>query len=231
MKSTSAYPSDGLNRQSSFSFECGRCSHCCADKKIQVNPYEVARLAENFKISTTEFLLSYTADGVYLAATSNGRCVFLEEKGCSVHPDRPLVCRLYPLGRHISADGNETFIFSSLHPQCRGNQSITQTIEEYIAGQGVHNYLKASEIYRAFLKKLVEELGKDKEFPLPKWITVTPGADLQAPFPRLLDPDWVIENVAEKKIAILDPWQKMMLHIRTVEACLLNHNNQFGGDV
>jgi uncharacterized protein len=226
MKFNSAYQSDGLNRQSSFSFECGRCSQCCTDKKIQVNPYEVARLAANLKISTTEFLLSFTADGVYLAAQKNGRCVFLEENGCAVHPDRPLVCRLYPLGRHLNRGGEESFVYSNLHPQCRGSWSKTQTIEEYITNQGVHEFIKASEFYRSLLKAIIEELGKEKELRLPNWVSVSPGADLQVSFPHLLDPDWVLENIVETKEPVSDPWQKMMLHVRAVENWLMNHNNK-----
>ena len=39
----SAYQPQGLNRQSLLSFKCGRCSQCCTSKKIQVNPYEIAK--------------------------------------------------------------------------------------------------------------------------------------------------------------------------------------------
>lgn len=219
----SAYQTQGLNRQSLFSFECDRCSQCCMDKKIQVNPYEIARLAANLQISTSEFLLSFTADGVYLGAKSDGPCVFLEENGCAVHPDRPLVCRLYPLGRRISADGDESFILSSLQPQCRGIWSDTQTIEVYMTGQGVHDFLRAAEIYRSLLKKIVKELGKKKEFFLPEWISVSPGSDLTVSYPPLLDPDWAIGNIMEANIGHTDPWQKMMLHVQIVEEWLNNH--------
>jgi uncharacterized protein len=226
----SAYQPQGLNRQSLLSFKCGRCSQCCSEKKIQVNPYEVARLAANLKISTTEFLLSFTSDGVYLAAKSNGKCVFLEENGCSVHPDRPLVCRLYPIGRHLTSDGEESFILSTLHPQCRGTWSKTQTIEEYMTGQGVHEFLNAGGIYRSLLKILVEALAKEKDFPIPKWSSVKAGADLQVSFPQLLDPDWVIDNDdCGEKSAHLDPWEKMMCHVRAVGKWLNNHNNKEAG--
>jgi uncharacterized protein len=224
MAAFSQDPSPVLNRQSVFSFECGRCSQCCTNKKIQINPYEVARLAANLKVSTTEFLLSFTTDGVYLAATSNGKCVFLEENGCSVHPDRPLVCRLYPLGRLLTSGGEESFVLSTLHPQCRGTWSKTQTIEEYMTGQGVHEFLNAGGIYRSLLKTLVEALGKEKDFPIPKWSSVKAGADLQVSFPHLLDPDWVLKNMMEPKKVISDPWHKMISHVGAIENWLMNLN-------
>jgi uncharacterized protein len=219
-------PSRRLNRQSLFSFECGRCSLCCSFKKIQVNPYEIARLAANLKITTSDVIRSNTSEGVYLKTRDDGQCVFLESGGCSVHPDRPLVCRLYPLGRRLSKHGEESFIYSNLHPECRGTVSYNQTIEEYMTGQGAHEFLYAGENYRTLLKQLVEVLGEEKEFPLPDWISVSPGADMQVSFPRLLDPDWVIENVAEITKEIRDPWQKMKVHIRTIEDWIINRNHK-----
>ena len=50
-----------LDSQASFSFSCRCCLHCCRSKKIQVNPFEIARLARNLGISTTECMALYTA--------------------------------------------------------------------------------------------------------------------------------------------------------------------------
>jgi hypothetical protein len=47
-------------RESTFSYSCHSCCRCCYDKTIRVNPYEVARLAQNQAITTTEFLARYT---------------------------------------------------------------------------------------------------------------------------------------------------------------------------
>ena len=87
-------------RDSAFSYACHACSRCCHDKIIHVNPYEVGRLAQNLNLSTTEVLSRYTtANGDNFKQTEQGACVFLTGQGCGVHADRPLVCRLYPLGR------------------------------------------------------------------------------------------------------------------------------------
>ena len=40
-------------------------------KKIQVNPYEIARLAGNLGISTTEFIVRYTVEKGAANKTSN----------------------------------------------------------------------------------------------------------------------------------------------------------------
>jgi Fe-S-cluster containining protein len=88
-------------RAEAFGYVCHRCLKCCQHKLIQLNPYEIARLARNRGMTTSEFRSAWTMDGVglYLAQTKSGTCVFLGGDGCTVHPDRPLVCRLYPLGR------------------------------------------------------------------------------------------------------------------------------------
>src|SRR5215470_9862277 len=101
----------GSPRSEAFDYVCRRCLKCCHHQRIQLNPYELARLARNLGLTTTEFRAAWTehGDGLALRQTETGACVFLGSEGCTVHPDRPLVCRLYPLGRHVSADGSEAF--------------------------------------------------------------------------------------------------------------------------
>src|ERR1700752_4896509 len=104
-------PSDGEPQSQVFGYKCHRCMRCCYDKRIQINPYESARLARNLGQTTTEFRSAWTEDGAgtVLKQTDTGACIFLGNDGCTVHPDRPLVCRLYPLGRRVRADGSESF--------------------------------------------------------------------------------------------------------------------------
>jgi Fe-S-cluster containining protein len=110
-------------RDSPFSYDCHACRRCCHDKVIRLNPYEVARLAQNRGISTTVFLAQYTgAQGTVLKQVDHGACVFLTPEGCGVHADRPLVCRLYPLGRHVTSERGEDFV-SCNHIQ-RGKASM-----------------------------------------------------------------------------------------------------------
>ena len=136
-------------RSETFGYICRRCSKCCYDKTIQVNPYEVARLARKLGQTTTEFRNVWTREGAgtLLSQTENGACVFLGNDGCTVHSDRPLVCRIYPLGRHLSADGKEWFTHVTPHPQSAGEYSRKGTIADYIAAQGAEPFLQAAEEY------------------------------------------------------------------------------------
>ena len=126
----------GLTRQSPFGFACSRCLGCCRFKKIQLNPYEIARLADNRDMTTTAFIGQYTTGGTILQTNTEGTCVFLDAEGCAVHPDRPLVCRLYPLGRFVDYLGVETFAQIPLEEGCQGVLHENGTVTQYLEEQG-----------------------------------------------------------------------------------------------
>ena len=136
-------------RSESFGYVCHRCMKCCHHKRIQINPYEIARLARNRGLTTSEFRAAWTEDGagLVLGQTESGACVFLGSEGCTVHPDRPLVCRLYPLGRQVSADGAESFSPVEPHPQSRGEYTRSGTIAEFLVTQDAYPFMRAADDY------------------------------------------------------------------------------------
>ncbi|MEW6598618.1 MAG: YkgJ family cysteine cluster protein [Pseudomonadota bacterium] len=140
-------------RDQVFGYECRRCLRCCRHKRIQLNPYEVARLARARGLSTTELRARHTVEGrgVELAQAANGDCVFLGPGGCTVHPDRPLVCRLYPLGRFVGFDGQETFRRARPHPESAGVYHDRSTIADFLADQQVEAFTAAADAYMAWL--------------------------------------------------------------------------------
>jgi uncharacterized protein len=149
-------------RREAFDYACRRCLKCCDHKRIQLNPYEIARLARNRGLTTTEFRAAWTEDGagVALRQTETGACVFLGSEGCTVHPDRPLVCRLYPLGRHVSADGSEAFSRIEPHPQSRGVFMDTGTIAGFLEAQGAGAFMQAADAYFFWLCDAHEHLSE-----------------------------------------------------------------------
>jgi hypothetical protein len=148
-----------LERDSSFAYACARCSRCCSGKRIPLDPYEVARLGELLGVSTTEVLARFTTDGGALLAVREDRsCVFLGEQGCTVHPARPLACRLYPLGRRVSPGQGERFAAVEPDPGCQGSYQGRGTIADYLAEQETRPYLAMADRYRAVLEELVAAL-------------------------------------------------------------------------
>jgi hypothetical protein len=148
-------------RRERFGYVCRRCLRCCHHRHIQLNPYEVARLARNRGVTTTEFRAAWTEDrqGLALRRTDTGACIFLGAAGCTVYPDRPLVCRLYPLGRHVLADGSESFSHLEPHPQSRGEVTGAGSIADFLEAQDAGPFMQAADEYFLWLARALEGLG------------------------------------------------------------------------
>jgi uncharacterized protein len=152
-----------LKRDSPFSFKCQVCSACCHNKAIRVAPYEALRLARNLKITTTEIYRTYTEEGgIILRNKPDGSCIFLDSYGCGVHPDRPLVCRLYPLGQIVDSQRGTKYASMPLHPDCLGLFGMDGTVESYLESQGTLPYFRYDQVYSAVYKELIGKLSEVK---------------------------------------------------------------------
>ena len=90
--------------------DCRGCFSCCQGMgdTVVLNPYDIYELTKNLG-KTFEQLLEreialHTEEGMILPhirmEAAAEKCVFLDEQGrCSIHPFRPGLCRLFPLGR------------------------------------------------------------------------------------------------------------------------------------
>ena len=126
-----------LDRNSPYSFKCQRCGVCCNNKRIKPDPEERSRLAVFLGISSDRFSADYLELSTgELRLTSNGDCLFLGPDGCRVHPARPLVCRLFPLGLIRDENGQEKFGVMPLHPDCLGMLRTDGTVDDDLRSQG-----------------------------------------------------------------------------------------------
>ena len=127
----------GLELSSPFSFKCQACGACCHNKAIEISPNEAERLAANRGFPVEEFRRLFAEeDGRTLRNRRDGSCVFLNEGRCAVHPDRPLVCRMFPIGLIRDSQGNERYGVMPLHPDCLGIVDADTTVELYFEEQG-----------------------------------------------------------------------------------------------
>jgi uncharacterized protein len=142
-------------RAEAFGYVCHACSRCCQHKVIQVNPYEVARLARRTGQTSEQLRANCTENGAgnILRRDETDTCIFLGPKGCTVHPDRPLVCRLYPLGRRVAPDGTEVWVHATPHPQTAGEYTKKGTIADYIGAQGALPFMRAADEYADWVRK------------------------------------------------------------------------------
>ncbi|MGE5385530.1 MAG: YkgJ family cysteine cluster protein [Betaproteobacteria bacterium] len=215
-----------LNRQSSFGFTCNRCLHCCRDKKIQLNPYEVARLAANRGLSTTEFIARHTnGGGTVLGTQADGTCTFLGPAGCTVHADRPLVCRLYPLGRYVDFSGTETFAQIEQDEHCRGILREDGPIDDYLADQGAAAFMHAADRYLELLWKLLaiiqeRDLASAETNAVVAAVRSIAGGEAETPVVPWIDMDPVVAGYCDRQVIPVpgDIQAKMALHIEAVLA-------------
>jgi uncharacterized protein len=213
-----------LAREAPFSYECRACKRCCKDKVIPLNPYEVARLAAHVGQTTTAFLAQHTeVGGAALRRRDDGTCVLLGEGGCTVHPARPLACRLYPLGRHVSGTGEESFAEVEPHPQTEGIYGTDGTIGDYLRRQQVEPHLAAADRYSRVLAKMLKALAAredrsevDAEATAAVARNPAPGDD------NPLDMDATVTRFCAERGRPVpsDVDAKMQLHIEALEAML-----------
>lgn len=101
--------------------DCEGCFECCCGmgESIILDPYDVWRLCralhESFEQLLKEHLELHVVDGVILPnlrmAGERDCCTFLNGEGrCSIHPYRPGICRLFPLGRVYENDSFRYFL-------------------------------------------------------------------------------------------------------------------------
>ena len=114
--------------------DCKGCSACChgMGSSIVLDPLDVHRLMSHFQ-TRFEVLLEdkielNIVDGVILpnlkmnTQAEGEPCVFLDAEGrCSIHEDRPGICRIFPLGR-VYEDNSFSYILQ-IHDCQKENRS------------------------------------------------------------------------------------------------------------
>lgn len=179
----------------------------------------MARLARAKGQSTAQFRAAWTVDGrgTTLRQKDDGSCVFLGPEGCEVHQHRPLVCRLYPLGRHVRADGSETYAVLEGHPQSAGEITKRGTIGDYLATQEAGEFLEAADGYFKWVIYAHERLGLRADA-----FGSTAGGEPEGV--NLLDMDEVISarcaSSGEAEPTDLD--QRMRLHLQLLYKAIAN---------
>lgn len=89
---------------------CDGCSACCENvgDLVTLNPYDLFQIKKATGLTLDALfkwhLQEITQDKITLPhlnmVTEKQNCAFLDEnKRCSIHPYRPSICRLFPLGR------------------------------------------------------------------------------------------------------------------------------------
>jgi Fe-S-cluster containining protein len=135
---------------------------------VHLNPWELHHFAKEKKITPREFRDLYCDfGGIRLIfngkANSRGKqaCIhYVENFGCSTHSGRPLVCRLYPLGRQIQSEKIDYIFEGNDFPcltECSDVVNLPQmTVDEYLKGQETIKFEKAQDAYLELMQNLAD---------------------------------------------------------------------------
>jgi len=132
-----------LNKDDTFTFGCNRCGNCCREREdILLTPLDLFKMAGYLNAPSVDVLSKYCE--MYEGRDSKlplvrikpreyrGTCPFAKKEGCLIHPVKPAVCALFPLGRMTDVRTNE---FSYLlQPVTCGNKNQTQTVRQWLDG-------------------------------------------------------------------------------------------------
>lgn len=156
---------------------CNGCkggAPCChgMGKSIILDPFDIFRLSTKLNISFQELLVDKielnVVDGIILPNLKMTgpyeRCAFLNSEGkCSIHTNRPGICRIFPLGRLYENNGFKYFLQTN---ECGNSSKTKRKVSKWIDTPDLEKNEQFLIDWHYFLNK-VEDIIKnvqDEEF-------------------------------------------------------------------
>jgi Fe-S-cluster containining protein len=161
-----------------FRFECHQgldCfTRCCRDITIFLTPYDVLRMRHALGLPSGDFLAEYTATLIgdtglpvvvlKMREDDEKTCPFVTSSGCSIYPDRPWSCRIYPLqpeSTNITEKAGKAYYSVMDIPFCRGLASDREhSLSDWIEQQGIPVYHEMEALFKTITTN--EILTKEK---------------------------------------------------------------------
>ncbi len=152
--------------------DCVGCSACCQGMgdSIVLDPLDIFRLSACLGKSFDELLGLQlielgVVDGIVLPhlkmAGAEEKCVFLNGEGrCDIHPYRPGICRLFPLGRYYENGSYRYFLQTK---ECRKQNRTKVKAEKWIDTPNPGQYRKFVTEWHYFLNDCEELLKQGDE--------------------------------------------------------------------
>ena len=139
-----------------FRFHCIMCGKCCVHREdIMLTPKDLLGIAKELGMNPDEIVRTYcdtdigdTSRFLIVRLHPTGydkHCPLLKDNLCSVHSVKPVVCAMFPIGRVLSASGDEmkaeditpdTVQYIFVKPGC-GDGSETHTVREWFGEFGI----------------------------------------------------------------------------------------------
>lgn len=161
-----------LDEEEIFRFDCtpDRCDlRCCTTgHPLVLNPFEIGRISRVTGLSFETLYEDYfetTRDPVtgmpLMTINREKGCRFLKDRSCTVYTARPLVCRLFPLGKFY--DEGFRYVLLSKNPCAGFEADRRQTAAGYRTEQQTAVEDRMWEIWVEFLNRMeqIEMPGSD----------------------------------------------------------------------
>lgn len=160
--------------------DCRGCSSCCKGmgSSIVLDPLDVNRLVGHlgvrFEALLADRLELNVVDGIILPnlkmAGEQEACAFLDGDGrCGIHPFRPGICRLFPLGRFYEERSFRYFL--QVH-ECRKENRTKVKVKKWIDTPDLGRYEQFVADWHYFLKDLQEWLLQESDEGLAKQVNL-----------------------------------------------------------
>lgn len=168
MNNTTKIQSTGLSIQDKLPLTCSRRGTCCHGNLVMLNPWELACLAREKKVTPGEFRDLYCEyggirlrfDGKAGWRGKKACSQYITDFGCSVHTGRPLACRLFPLGRQIQSEEVQYIYQGDQFPCLEGCTEVLElpylSVGEYLKGQMTEKFEKAQDEYVELMQNLAD---------------------------------------------------------------------------
>lgn len=147
--------------------DCKGCSACCRGmgQSIVLDPLDIHRLTDGLHLTFEQLLADKielnVVDGIILPNLKMGgneeKCAFLNEEGrCSIHPIRPGICRLFPLGRFY--ENNSFKYFLQVH-ECKKENKTKVKVKKWVDTPDLKTYETYISDWHYFLLDVQEKLA------------------------------------------------------------------------
>ena len=159
---------------------CSGCGSCCKGMgtSIVLDPLDIYRMTSHlqcsFEMLMTDKIELNVVDGIILPNLKmkgqNESCGFLNDKNqCEIHPFRPGICRLFPLGRYY--ENNSFKYFLQVH-ECKNEHPSKVKIKKWLEEPELSRQEAFICRWHYFLKNLQDRLDEKEDESLRKQVSM-----------------------------------------------------------
>jgi len=159
---------NNLDLEDNLPLTCTLEGTCCFGNNVYLNPWEIYYLSHGLDVQPTEFINLHTTDGGIKLAfhgqfekNAKKSCNLYDNTiGCSIHTNRPLACRLFPVGRKIQFEKTNYFFERKNHPclnLCPNVLDLPKIkLKDYIKQQQTESFETIQDQYLEIIQNLAD---------------------------------------------------------------------------